>query len=377
VILKINKLYLKVALRLHRMNNSLMEIRPKKSRKKEKIRITLVKIKKLIYKGMLVGLLIVYTITRWFDKSSNAELKTYVTWDSTPKPAIERFYYHPAVSLEPSRTFNRQFMIMPSYSEFPSPSIEQLKSQKPIQDLRAGELWNDLAWLGLFITANQLAETYGFVSPLQPTHNGPIYGPEINMPKDFSHQSKPNYMVSQPESRFDTGKQQNQVDSSSLNYKEIMVQLDKQSVQKTVQIDIYDETYVLENNDLLCADELQFVLAEKMYDSIRNSNNDTESIAKFTKFKQKNIKHIKDHVFYRKHTLDRYGPNNIEQKRFDASLEQAVAWKRLESGTYTAQDITWIKHECAERHHELKFESGYSAAHERAQKLYDGYPWQN
>lgn len=28
-------------------------------------------------------------------------------------------------------------------------------------------------------------------------------------------------------------------------------------------------------------------------------------------------------------------------------------------------------------HHELKYGSGYSEAHERAQSRYDGYPWQN
>jgi len=38
-------------------------------------------------------------------------------------------------------------------------------------------------------------------------------------------------------------------------------------------------------------------------------------------------------------------------------------------------DITWIKHEFAERHHELKYGSGYSEAHDRAQSRYDGHPW--
>ena len=34
-------------------------------------------------------------------------------------------------------------------------------------------------------------------------------------------------------------------------------------------------------------------------------------------------------------------------------------------------DVTWIKHECAERHHELKYGSGYYEAHGRAQSGYD------
>ena len=50
---------------------------------------------------------------------------------------------------------------------------------------------------------------------------------------------------------------------------------------------------------------------------------------------------------------------------------------RLETGTFTQDDVTWIKHECAERHHELKYDSGYTEAHERAQSRYDGYPWEN
>ena len=62
---------------------------------------------------------------------------------------------------------------------------------------------------------------------------------------------------------------------------------------------------------------------------------------------------------------------------FDPDLQQALAWKRLETGTHTEDDITWIKHECAERHHELKYGSGYNEAHNRAQSRFDGAPWEN
>ena len=94
-------------------------------------------------------------------------------------------------------------------------------------------------------------------------------------------------------------------------------------------------------------------------------------------FKTGNIKNVKDHIFYNEHDLDPYGLDEIEHKGFDATLEQALAWKRMEAGTFTQDDTTWIKHECAERHHELKYGSGYSEAHERAQSRYDGYPWEN
>ena len=54
-----------------------------------------------------------------------------------------------------------------------------------------------------------------------------------------------------------------------------------------------------------------------------------------------------------------------------------MAWKRLEAGIHTADDIQWIKHECTERHYELKYNAGYSESHERAQSRYDGSPWEN
>ena len=67
--------------------------------------------------------------------------------------------------------------------------------------------------------------------------------------------------------------------------------------------------------------------------------------------------------------------DQIERKQFDPNLQQALAWKRLETGTHTQDDVTWIKHECAERHHELKYGSGYDEAHNRAQTRFDGAPW--
>jgi len=52
-----------------------------------------------------------------------------------------------------------------------------------------------------------------------------------------------------------------------------------------------------------------------------------------------------------------------------------LAWERLEDGIYLPEDIEWLKHEFAEKHHKLKFNSGYSAAHNRAQKRYNDNPW--
>ena len=125
------------------------------------------------------------------------------------------------------------------------------------------------------------------------------------------------------------------------------------------------------------AAELQFILAEKIYDSIRGCDTDISDVAENLGFKADNIKNVKDHVFYNEHDLDRYGPDEIEHKRFDTTLEQALAWKRIKAEVYTQNDIEWIKHECAERHHELNYDSGYSEAHDRAQSRFDGAPWED
>lgn len=165
--------------------------------------------------------------------------------------------------------------------------------------------------------------------------------------------------------------------SGSWDYDDVMRQLDKQSNKKIITIQVADQIYTIKNPYRENAYELGDKLADQIYHSIRESDTDICDIAENLGFKADNIKNVKDHVFYNEHDLDRYGPDQIEQKRFDATLEQALAWKRLETGTHTQDDITWMKHECAERHHELKYGSGYSEAHNRAQTRFDGAPWEN
>jgi hypothetical protein len=144
-------------------------------------------------------------------------------------------------------------------------------------------------------------------------------------------------------------------------------------------VTIAGETYIIRNPYNDSAYELSEKLAEKIYNQIRESDTDVCDIAQNLGFKADNIQNVKDHVFYNEHVLDRYGPDEIKlkHKRFDATLEQALAWKPIEAGIHRQDDIEWIKHECAERHHELKYDSGYSEAHDRAQSRYDGYPWEN
>ena len=173
------------------------------------------------------------------------------------------------------------------------------------------------------------------------------------------------------------GSEKKDPSSGSYNYIDVMKKLDQQSSNNSIEIQVDDQIYMFENPYRKNADELQFKLAEEIYDSIRECDTDICDIAENLGFKADNIKNVKDHVFYNEHNLDHYSPYKIEYERFDATLEQALAWKHLEDRIHTQEDIEWIKHECAERHHELKYDSGYSEAHERAQSRYDGYPWEN
>lgn len=165
--------------------------------------------------------------------------------------------------------------------------------------------------------------------------------------------------------------------SGSWDYVDIMRELDKQINKKSINIQIAEKTYNIRNPYRDSAFELSDNLAEQIYDSIRKCDTDICDIAQNLGFKADNIKNVKDHVFYNEHDLDRYGPDQIERKRFDATLSQALAWKRLEAGVHTQDDVIWIKHECAERHQELKYDSGYSEAHDHAQSRFDGAPWEN
>ena len=158
-----------------------------------------------------------------------------------------------------------------------------------------------------------------------------------------------------------------------------MRKLDQQSSKKIVEIEVGNQIYIIKNPYHENAYELSDNLTDQIYDSIRECDTDICDIAENLGFKADSIKNVKDHVFYQKHELDQYISlgEAPEYKRFDSYIQQALACKRLETETHTQDDITWIKHECAERHHELKYGSGYSEAHNRAQTRFDGAPWEN
>lgn len=108
--------------------------------------------------------------------------------------------------------------------------------------------------------------------------------------------------------------------------------------------------------------------ADEAYEIIRASVTDTRAIAKNTGIKESNIMKVKKHIFYEKHLLDKYVDYGIpaEMRRFDSDLAIANAWKRLEMGDFTKDDIQLLKHEIAEVWYMKKYGHGYTAAHNAA-----------
>jgi len=131
----------------------------------------------------------------------------------------------------------------------------------------------------------------------------------------------------------------------SWDFKKIMSELNRQSSQKTVAVELCDEIYTIKNRYNYNANELGYKLADQSYDKIRENDTDIFDITRNLNMKAENIKKCKDHIFYRKYTLDLYGQEETDYKRFDPDLKQAVLWKRMQAGTHTPKDITWLKHE--------------------------------
>ena len=83
------------------------------------------------------------------------------------------------------------------------------------------------------------------------------------------------------------------------------------SGKKRIALQVGDQIYTIKNSSSQSADELQFVLVEKVYDSIRESNTDICDSASNLGFKADNIKNVKDHIFYNEYDL---GLDQIERK---------------------------------------------------------------
>lgn len=95
-------------------------------------------------------------------------------------------------------------------------------------------------------------------------------------------------------------------------------------------------------------------------------------IAAATGYKASNIEKVKRHLFFNVHLLDRYigqGSPAVRQ-RFDSHKPIAEAWTRLQTATFTAEDLQFLKHEIAEAWYMRKVAPGYSAAHNAAERRF-------
>jgi len=112
--------------------------------------------------------------------------------------------------------------------------------------------------------------------------------------------------------------------------------------------------------------------ADEAYEAIRASNTDVADISKNTGIKIENVQKVKDHLFYEEHLLDRYVEYGIpaQRARFDSDMGIANAWKRLENGTHTPDDMKLLRHETAEAWYMRRNDSGYTDAHNAAERRY-------
>ena len=212
-----------------------------------------------------------------------------------------------------------------------------------------------------------------------PPHLQWLYGPNPDL-NNFGYGSSNRQASGKFLSATNKGNQQTRGSEKKVpipgeyDYCKVMKQLDAQSGKKNVVIQVAGQSYSIPNPYNYVAEELSCELAEKIYDSIRESTNDIDTIAKNLGYKRGHIEKIKAHVFTNTHILDMY-PGEEEIKRFDPDLQQAMAWSRLENNTFLEEDRTWLKHEFAEHNYETKFQTGYSKSHSYAESKYAGCPW--
>ena len=261
-----------------------------------------------------------------------------------------------------------------------------MSKEELIAELRGGDIRDFVAAIGFImafiVMLKNISDVEAFQVPpgpgvIPPPHLSWLYGnSKPDHHSGFGKKAGPRSLIITDATR-NAGSEENKPSHGSLDYKEIMRELDRQSHQKKIEILIGHTKYnVIKTEPSNRAEELSTQLANQIYESIRESDTDISDIATNLGFKPENVQKIKEHVFINKHHLDRYGPEETEYKRFDPILQQALAWKRLEVGTHSQDDITWLKHECAEQFIESRFDSGYSAAHELAQKHFNGAPWE-
>ena len=108
--------------------------------------------------------------------------------------------------------------------------------------------------------------------------------------------------------------------------------------------------------------------AELYYEGIRRRKGDVARIANNTGFSEDDVRAVKNHVFIENHDFI-----DGRNERFAPDFDQSQAWQRLEAGTFTDDDITFLNHELVELNYMLSGDV-YEIAHEKANAKYN---WQD
>lgn len=124
----------------------------------------------------------------------------------------------------------------------------------------------------------------------------------------------------------------------------------------------------INDNNFLKATEFE-KQAQAFYDArIRNGNDDVSLISKNTGFKYDDVLLIKKHIMEEEHLFD-----NGSVRKFEANIDQALAWQRMMENRATDTDILLLKHELRELRYMKKTGCSYEKAHAFSNQKYD---WQ-
>lgn len=106
--------------------------------------------------------------------------------------------------------------------------------------------------------------------------------------------------------------------------------------------------------------------AARYYGLVRSMKTDCARIAANTGFREKNIRRVKDHIFYEEHEL-----YDGEVGRFEPSYYMARSWQRLIEGkSIEERDIILLNHEFLESVFMAEGLSAFSA-HRKAETFYN------
>ena len=108
--------------------------------------------------------------------------------------------------------------------------------------------------------------------------------------------------------------------------------------------------------------------AADFYEARINNDDDIVAISKNTGFGIEDVTAIKNHVMVDEHTFQ-----DGSVRKFDPSIDQALAWQRLMKGEQKDEDILLLKHELRELEYMKETGCDYETAHAYSSEKYD---WQ-